>query len=83
MGADSDEFIIKLKSWNEAAYRNDVHTAKALFNRVFSECSSHNDRLCQMILVAPGASVFDCYVQRVLIQMGLLKLIEVNKVVNV
>lgn len=36
-----------------------------------------------MILVAPGASAFDCYVQRVLIQMGLLKLIEVNKVVNV
>lgn len=29
-----------------------------------------------MILVAPGASVFDCYVQRVLIQMGLLKLIK-------
>ena len=36
-----------------------------------------------MILVAPGASVFDCYVQRVLIQTGLLKLIEVNKIVNV
>ena len=29
-----------------------------------------------MILVAPGASVFDCYVQRVLIQMGLLKAIK-------
>ena len=29
-----------------------------------------------MILVAPGASVFDCYVQRVLIQMGLLKSIK-------
>ena len=36
-----------------------------------------------MILVASGASVFDCHVQRVLIQMGLLKLIEVNKVFNV
>ena len=29
-----------------------------------------------MILVASGASVFDCYVQRVLIQMGLLKSIK-------
>lgn len=29
-----------------------------------------------MILVALGASVFDCYVQRVLIQMGLLKAIK-------
>lgn len=29
-----------------------------------------------MILVAPGASVFECYVQRGLIQMGLLKLIK-------
>ena len=36
-----------------------------------------------MILVAPGASFAVCYVQRVFIQMGLLKLIEVNKVVNV
>ena len=36
-----------------------------------------------MILVASGASVFDCYVQRMFIQMELLKLIEVNKVVNV
>ena len=36
-----------------------------------------------MILVALGASVFDCHVQRVLIRMGLLKLIEVNKVFNV
>ena len=36
-----------------------------------------------MILVALGASVFDCYVQRVLIQMGLLKFIDVNKVFNV
>ena len=36
-----------------------------------------------MILVAWGASVFDCYIQRVLIQIRLLKLIEVNKVVNV
>lgn len=36
-----------------------------------------------MTLVASGASVFDCYIQRVLIQMGLLKFIEVNKVVNV
>lgn len=35
-----------------------------------------------MILVAWQASVFDCYVQRLLIQMGLLKLIEVNKVFN-
>ena len=33
-----------------------------------------------MILVAWGASVFDCYIQRVLIQIRLLKLIEVNKV---
>ena len=29
-----------------------------------------------MILVAGGASVFDCYVQRVLIQMRLLKPIK-------
>ena len=29
-----------------------------------------------MILVAERASVFDCYVQRVLIQMGLLKAIN-------
>lgn len=29
-----------------------------------------------MILVAPRASVFDCYVQRVLIQTGLLKAIK-------
>ena len=29
-----------------------------------------------MILVALGASVFDCYVQRVFIQMGLLKAIK-------
>ncbi len=36
-----------------------------------------------MILVALGASIFKCYVQRVLIKMGLLKFIEVNKVVNV
>ena len=26
-----------------------------------------------MILVAPGTSIFDCYIQRALIQMGLLK----------
>lgn len=36
-----------------------------------------------MILVAERALVFDCYVQRVLIQMGLLKRMEVNKVVHV
>lgn len=36
-----------------------------------------------MILVASEASIYDCYVQRVLIQMGLLKLIEINKVVDV
>ena len=36
-----------------------------------------------MILVAWYASIFDCYVQMLLIQMGLLKLIEANKVVNV
>lgn len=36
-----------------------------------------------MILVASKESVFDCYVQRVFIKMGLLKLIEGNKVVNV
>ncbi len=29
-----------------------------------------------MILVAPGASVFDCYMQRVSTQMGLLKSIK-------
>lgn len=29
-----------------------------------------------MIIVASGAPVFDCYVQRVLIQMGLLKSIK-------
>lgn len=36
-----------------------------------------------MILVAERATVFDCYVQRVLIQTGLLKWMEVNKVVYV
>ncbi len=36
-----------------------------------------------MILVAWQASFSDCYMQRVPIQMGLLKLIEVNKVVKV
>lgn len=29
-----------------------------------------------MIIVASGAPVFDCYVQRALIQMGLLKSIK-------
>lgn len=29
-----------------------------------------------MILVASGTPVFDCYAQRVLIQMGLLKAIK-------
>lgn len=29
-----------------------------------------------MILVAPGASVFDCYAQRMFIQEGLLKSIK-------
>lgn len=43
---------------------------------IFRECLLHDDRLFQMILVAAGALVFDCYVQRVLIQMGLLKLIK-------
>ena len=28
MDVDNDEVIIKRKSWDEAAYRNDVHTAK-------------------------------------------------------
>ena len=36
-----------------------------------------------MILVALVVLVFDCYVQRVLIQMGLLELIEGNKVFNI
>lgn len=50
---------------------------------VFRECSLHDDKSFKMIIVTVGASIFDCYVQRVFIQMGLLKLIEVNKVVNV
>lgn len=36
-----------------------------------------------MIIAALGASFSICYVQRVLIQMGLLKLIEVNKEFNI
>ena len=84
MDADNDEVIIKRKSWDEATHRDDVYMAKSLIlSRFFRKCSLHNDRSVQMILVALEASVFDCYVQRVLIQMGLLKFIEVNKVVNV
>ena len=30
MDADSDEVIIKRKSWDEATHRNDVHTVKSL-----------------------------------------------------
>ena len=77
MVADNDEVIIKLKSRNEATHRNDVHIVKSLIlSRFFRKCSLHNDRSVQMILVAAGASAFDCYVQRVSIQMGLLKSIK-------
>lgn len=47
------------------------------------KCSLHNGRPVQRILVASRASFSDCYVQRVPIQMGLLKQMEVNKVVNI
>ena len=62
--------------------KDDVRTAESLILSVFL-WNVYDGRLFQIILVALGASAFDCYVQRVLIQMGLLKLIEVNKVVNV
>lgn len=60
--------------------KKDVHTVEIL---ILSGFLLHDDRLSQMIFVASGASVFDCYMQWELIQMGLLKLIEVNKVFNV
>ena len=84
MVVGNDEVIIKRKSWDEATHRDDLHTAESLILSGFLEkCSLHDGRLFQMILFAERASVFGCYVQRVLIQMGLLKLIEVNIAFNV
>ena len=37
MVADNDEVIIKLKSWDEATHRNDVHTAESLILSGFLE----------------------------------------------
>ena len=37
MVTDSDEVIIKRKSWNEATHRDDVHTAKSLILSGFLE----------------------------------------------
>ena len=37
MVADNDEIIIKQKAWNEAAHRNDVHTAESLILSRFLE----------------------------------------------
>lgn len=34
MDAESDEVIIKRKTWNEATHRDDVHTAESLINQV-------------------------------------------------
>ena len=77
MVVDNDEVIVKRKASYIAGVRNDVHIVKSLIlSRFFRKCSSHNDRSVQMILVAAGASAFDCYVQRVSIQMGLLKAIK-------
>lgn len=36
----------------------------------------HDGRAAQLILVGGNSSFFDCYAQRVFIQMGLLKLIK-------
>lgn len=84
MVVGNDEVIIKRKSWDEATHRDDLHTAESLILSGFLEkCSLHDGRLFQMILFAERASVFGCYVQRVLIQMELLKLIEVNIAFNV
>ena len=84
MNADSGYLIIKRKASYIVGVWDDVHTEKSLIlPETFRTCSLHNGRPVQMGIVVPGASVFDCYVQRVFIQMGLLKLIEVNKVFNV
>lgn len=84
MDADNDEVIIKRKSNYIVGVWDDVHTAKSLILFDFlGNVRYMMTGVFQMILVAPGASVFECYVQRMLIQMGLLKFIEVNKVVNV
>lgn len=43
---------------------------------IFRESLLHDGRSFQMILVASGESVFDCYMQGVFIQTGLLKSIK-------
>ena len=77
MDADNDEVIIKRKARYIAGVRDDVYTVKILILSGFLENVRYMmTGLFQMILVAPGASAFDCYVQRVLIQMGLLRAIK-------
>lgn len=84
MVIENDEVIIKRKLWDEATHWNDVYTAESLIlSSLLWNVRYMMTGMFQMTLIAPGASVFECYVQRVFIQMGLLKLIEVNKVVNV
>lgn len=80
MDADSDELIIKRKSWRE---RWCSHGCKLDFISAFKKWLVHNGKFVQMVLADSWASFSDCYVQRVSTQMGLLKLIEVNKVFNV
>lgn len=43
MDADSDEVIIKRKTWDEAAHRDDVHMAESLILSGFLE------NVCYMI----------------------------------
>lgn len=77
MNVDNDEVIIKRKARYIAGVRDDVHTAESLIlSELLRNVRYMMTGLFQMILVALEASVFDCYVQRVLIQIGLLKTIK-------
>ena len=77
MDADNDEVIIKRKSNYIVGVWDDVHTAKSLILLDFlGNVRYMMTGVFQMILVAWQASVFDCYVQRVLIQTGLLESIK-------
>lgn len=84
MDTDSDEVIIKRKPWSKDVYKYDVHIAESLINQglLRNVCYIMVGSV-QMILVGCKWSFFDCYVQRVFIQMGLLKPVEVDKVFNV
>ena len=80
MDVNSDYFIIKTKAMT---WRMMSTPRKVDKSRTFEKCSLQKDRFVQMILVGWKLSFSDCYVQKVSIQMGLLKLIEVNKVFNI